>query len=109
MITIYANEARYEEINELLLSCSEDTIVNMFQGYLAKAPEFSYVEGDYAEVIPLKLSSNTSGTIYFTTDGSVPNEYSEIYTAPLFLEGGEYTISAFFINDYGIKSDVNLF
>ena len=106
MITIYANEARYEEINELLLSCSEDTIVNMFQGYLAKAPEFSYVEGDYAEVIPLKLSSNTSGTIYFTTDGSVPNEYSEIYPAPLFLEGGEYTISAFFINDYGIKSDV---
>lgn len=106
MITIYANESRYEEINELLLSCSEDTIVNMFQGYLAKEPEFSYVEGDYAEVIPLKLSSNTSGTIYYTTDGSTPDETSEIYTAPLFLEGGEYTISAFFVNDYGIKSDV---
>lgn len=106
MITIYANESRYEEINELLLSCSEDTIVNMFQGYLAKEPEFSYVEGDYAEVIPLKLSSNTSGTIYYTTDGSMPDETSEIYTAPLFLEGGEYTISAFFVNDYGIKSDV---
>ncbi len=106
VITIYTKEERYEEINELLLSCKEDSIVNMFQGYMAKEPEFSYVEGDYAEVIPLKLSSNTSGTIYFTTDGSTPNENSQIYTAPLFLENGDHTISALFINDYGIRSEV---
>lgn len=103
MIAIYTKEERYEEINELLLTCKEDAIVNMFQSYMAKEPEFSYVEGDYAEVIPLKLSSNTSGTIYYTTDGSVPNENSRIYTAPLFLENGDHTISALFINDYGIR------
>lgn len=106
MITIYSNEERYEEINELLLSCKEDTIVNMFQSYMAKEPEFSYVEGDYAEIIPLKLSSNTSGTIYYTTDGSLPDKHSDIYTAPLFLESGDYTISAFFVNDYGIESEI---
>ncbi|MCI9372502.1 MAG: hypothetical protein HFI52_03770 [Lachnospiraceae bacterium] len=106
MIAIYTKEERYEEINELLLTCKEDAIVNMFQSYMAKEPEFSYVEGDYAEVIPLKLSSNTSGTIYYTTDGSVPNENSRIYTAPLFLENGDHTISALFINDYGIRSEV---
>lgn len=106
MITIYAKEERYEDINELLLTCKEDSIVNMFQSYMAKEPEFSYVEGDYAEVIPLKLSSNTSGTIYYTTDGSVPDENSQIYTAPLFLENGDHTISALFINDYGIRSEV---
>ncbi len=106
MIAIYAKEARYEEINDLLLSCREDSIVNMFQGYMANEPDFSYVEGDYAEVIPLKLSSNTSGNIYYTMDGSVPDESSPVYTAPLFLESGEYQISAFFVNDYGIKSDI---
>lgn len=106
MIAIYARQSRYEEINELLLSCSEDSIVNMFQGYLAKEPDFSYVEGDYAEVIPLKLSSNTSGNIYYTMDGSIPDESSPVYTAPLFLESGEYHISAFFVNDYGIKSNI---
>lgn len=106
MITVYTQEGRYEDINELLLSCKEDSIVNMFQSYMAKEPEFSYVEGDYAEVIPLKLSSNTSGTIYYTTDGSVPNENSQIYTAPLFLENGNHTVSALFINDYGIRSEV---
>lgn len=106
MIAIYSKEERYEDINELLLNCKEDTIVNMFQGYLAKEPEYSYEEGNYEEVIPLKLSSNTSGTIYYTADGSVPDENSKIYTAPLFLESGDYTISAVFVNDYGIKSDV---
>ncbi|MBQ6807360.1 MAG: chitobiase/beta-hexosaminidase C-terminal domain-containing protein [Lachnospiraceae bacterium] len=106
MITIYSNEGRYEEINTLLLACKEDTIVNMFQSYMAKEPEFSYVEGDYAEIIPLKLSSNTSGTIYYTMDGTTPNKNSDVYTAPLFLESGDYTISAFFVNDYGIESEI---
>ncbi|MBO5207879.1 MAG: chitobiase/beta-hexosaminidase C-terminal domain-containing protein [Lachnospiraceae bacterium] len=106
MITIYSNEGRYEEISELLLACKEDTIVNLFQSYMAKEPEFSYVEGDYAEIIPLKLSSNTSGTIYYTMDGSTPDKNSDVYTAPLFLESGDYTISAFFVNDYGIESQI---
>ena len=64
------------------------------------------MEGSYAEVIPLKLSSNTAGTIYYTMDGSKPDKNSSIYTSPLFLETGEYTISAFFVNDYGIESDI---
>lgn len=106
MIAIYAREERYEEINELLLACNEDAIVTMFQGYMAKGPEFSYAEGDYDMVIPLKLSSNTAGTIYYTMDGSTPNKLSSVYTAPLFLENGDYEISAVFINDYGIKSEV---
>ena len=106
VIAIYANEGMYGQINELLRSCPETGIVNMFQGYLAMEPEFSYVEGSYAEVVPLKLSSNTSGTIYYTTDGTKPNQNSLIYTAPLFLESGEYTISAFFVNDYGIESEI---
>jgi uncharacterized Zn finger protein (UPF0148 family) len=106
VITIYANQGQYAQINELLQNCTDTRIVSMFQSYLAMPPEFSYVEGSYTEVIPLKLSSNTSGTIYYTMDGSVPDENSLVYTAPLFLETGEYTISAVFINDYGIESEV---
>lgn len=105
-ITIYANTGQYDKINELLRSCSDERIVTMFQSYLAMEPEFSYVEGSYAEVIPLKLSSNTAGTIYYTMDGSTPTKNSQIYTAPIFLETGKYTISAFFVNDYGIESEV---
>lgn len=106
IITIYANEKEYGLINDLLRACDNERIVGMFQSYLAMEPEFSYVEGSYAEVIPLKLSSNTAGMIYYTMDGTKPDKNSQIYTSPLFLETGEYTISAFFVNDYGIESDV---
>ena len=106
IVTIYANQKEYGLINALLSSCENERIVSRFQSYLAMEPEFSYVEGSYAEVIPLKLSSNTAGTIYYTLDGSKPNKDSQIYTSPLFLETGEYTVSAFFVNDYGIESDV---
>lgn len=106
IVTIYANQNEYGQINELLQNCNNERIVNQFQSYLALEPEFSYVEGSYAEVIPLKLSSNTAGTIYYTMDGTKPDKTSEVYTAPLFLETGEYTVSAFFVNDYGIESGV---
>lgn len=105
-ISIYKEQNDYQSINELLLACHDESIVTMFQQYIAKPPEFSYVEGNYDEVLPLKLSANTSGKIYYTLDGSIPDENSEMYTAPIFLETGTYTVTAFFVNDYGIKSSM---
>lgn len=106
MISAYDAEGRYQEINELLETCRDVNVVNANQGYMAKTPEFSYQEGTYAEVVPLKLSSNASGNIYYTMDGSEPDENSEIYTTPIFLETGDYVISAVFVNEYGIRSDI---
>lgn len=105
-ISIYKELGEYQRINELLLACDREEIVTTFQQYIAKAPEFSYVGGSYEEVLPLKLSANTAGKIYYTLDGTIPNENSEIYTAPIFLETGSYTVTAYFENDYGIRSDV---
>lgn len=106
VISIYKEQGEYQRINELLLACEKEEIVTMFQQYVAKPPEFSYVEGSYEEVLPLKLSANTSGKIYYTLDGTVPDESSEVYTAPIFLETGAYTVTACFVNDYGIRSDI---
>ena len=55
-------------------------------------------------MIPLKILSNTSGHIYYTMDGSNPDKYSQEYISPIFLESGEYEITAVFVNEYGIKS-----
>lgn len=106
MIGTYDAAGRYEEINKLLETCRDVNVINANQGYMAKAPEFSYQEGTYAEVVPLKLSSNASGNIYYTMDGSEPDENSEVYISPIFLETGDYVISAVFVNEYGIRSDV---
>lgn len=106
MIYIYDEEGRYEEINALLTSCSDAELINHFQQYMAMSPEFGYAPGNYDEVITLKITANTTGKIYYTLDGSNPDEGSEVYTAPLFLESGEYQVAAVFVNDYGIKSEI---
>lgn len=107
LVSIYRKKEDYQAINDLLLACTDQNIIYMFQSYMAYPPEFSYIEGTYQEIIPLKLSSNTSGTIYYTLDGSEPDEESNVYTTPIFLETGTYTIKAFFVNEYGIKSEVS--
>lgn len=106
IISIYDEEARYEDINVVLTNCGDAQIQTHFQQYMALEPEFSYASGTYDSVVPLKMSSNTTGKIYYTLDGSDPHEHSLIYTAPLFLESGEYQIAAMFVNDYGIKSKI---
>lgn len=106
LIDYYDSQGNYQAINYLLNVCTNTEVLNANQKYLAKPPEFSSQEGTYGELIPLKLSSNAAGTIYYTIDGSVPNENSSVYTNAIMLETGEYRISAFFMNEYGIKSDV---
>ncbi len=106
LIALYDKQEKYQEINKLLSECQNETIVTMFQNYMAMEPEFSYVGGSYDEVIPLKLSANTTGKIYYTLDGSTPNKNSRVYTSPIFLESGTYKVSALFINEYGIESKV---
>lgn len=106
IIAIYGEREQYEQINNLLISCGDMDIQNHFQQYMAMAPEFGFESGTYEEVIQLRISANTGGKIYYTLDGSMPDEHSRIYTAPLTLETGEYQIFAVFINDYGIKSEV---
>jgi len=106
LIAIYADNENYNAINKLLTDCKYDEIVNAYQNYLAIAPVFSIDGGEYTDVLRLKLSANTTGKIFYTLDGSVPNQTSKAYSGPIVLETGEYKVSAIFINQYGIESEV---
>lgn len=106
LIAIYSNDEDYLTIEKLLNACPYEEIINAYQNYLAIAPIFSLEGGEYNDVIRLKLSANTTGKIYYTLDGSVPNNTSTVYSGPIVLETGNYKISAIFINQYGIVSEV---
>ncbi|MDL2300758.1 chitobiase/beta-hexosaminidase C-terminal domain-containing protein [Lachnospiraceae bacterium OttesenSCG-928-D06] len=106
LITIYREKNDYKTINELILDSNSESIKVSYQEYTAPIPEFNYEEGEYEEIIPLKLSVGTVGTIYYTLDGSIPDKSSMIYTAPIFLDDGTHRINAYFVNEYGISSEV---
>lgn len=106
IIAIYEKEEDYAEINRLLSSCDSQNIKNQFQNYMSIDPVFSYEGGEYGHVIPLKIQAPTTGTIYYSLDGSDPRYGGMEYTSPLFLRYGEYVVKAVFINDFGLASEV---
>ena len=106
LIAIYRARGDYKTINALLLESKNESIMSIYQSYLAVAPEFSVKEGYYNSIQPLKLTTFGTGKIYYTLDGSEPDERSQLYTAPILLENGEYCIKAVYINENDIASDV---
>lgn len=105
LIDIYKKEGDYAAINELICASNSSKIVNTFAKYIANPPQFSHPQGTYKEMVPLKLTANTAGAVYYTLDGSEPTENSQIYKTPIFLEDGIHTVRAFFVNEYGIRSE----
>lgn len=106
LIAIYRAREDYQTINDLLLASNDENLISTYQSYIARAPEFSIKEGYYTTIQPLKLTSFGTGKIYYTTDGTDPDENSNQYITPILLENGDYCIKAVFVNDNGIVSDV---
>lgn len=106
MFEIYSRQGNIVEISHILADCEDEVILEKFQEYVANAPEFSEEGGSYDDVVHLKLTANTTGTIYYTVNGGTPDTTSEVYTSPIFLESGYYTVKAVFVNSYGLVSEV---
>lgn len=106
LFEIYSKSGNISEINFILKDTDNKEIKDHFSQYLASIPEFSYEEGSYEDVIHLKLTGNTTGKIYYTLDGTMPDSSSTEYTAPIILDNGYYTVKAIFVNSFGLMSDI---
>lgn len=106
LIAIYRAREDYQTINDMLMRCDNEAIRSAYQSYMAEAPQFGVPEGSYTEVKALKLTVTGNGIIYYTMNGSTPDEASERYTAPILLENGYYNVKAIFVNAYGVTSEI---
>lgn len=69
-------------------------------------PEFGLPGGEYSYYIHIEITSGVKGTIYYTLDGSTPNENSYQYDEPIALEEGTTVVRAFVMDLDGNSSDV---
>ncbi len=106
LIALYRAREDYQTINDMLLTCENESIRTTYQSYLAQMPQFSVPGGDYDEVKALKLTVTGKGNIYYTLDGTVPDERDERYTTPILLENGDYEVQAVFVNENGVASEI---
>lgn len=107
LLQIYESEKDIIAINELISSCPVSEIYEEYRDYIAMPPDFSTLGGEYAEEVELKLTAlDGVSDIYYTIDGTIPDESSKKYEEPIIMTEGSYIISAVCINKKGFKSAV---
>lgn len=107
IITLYEQARSYSKLATLIDKCPIDMIKKNYSKYLVKEPVFNYEGGTYEEKIHVKIASELeNGTIYYTLGKQLPTENSDVFDKAIYLEYGSYTINAFYVNEYGVASDV---
>ena len=95
----------YDAVGEILTSTGDESVRSDYAAYLAPEPLFSLDSGTYTDDEQLSLIAESDGSIYYTLDGSDPTNASTLYRTPFVFDVGEHTVTAVFINTYGISSD----
>lgn len=106
IVECYKAENNNTGIYDLIKNSGDSTLALRYSDYVSIAPSFSLESGTYIEPDPIKLSAPGDGTIYYTVDGSTPTSESLQYMAPIPLETGKNVISAIYVNEKGIVSDI---
>lgn len=78
----------------------EETIIHVSK------PQFVLPGGQYSYYISIEITSEVKGKIYYTLDGSSPNEFSYLYKDPIALEEGTTVIRAFVMDENGNSSEI---
>ena len=69
-------------------------------------PKFNLPEGVFSYYISIELEAETEGVIYYTLDGSTPDESSIVYDAAIPLEEGTTVVRAFVMDGNGNSSEI---
>lgn len=93
------------DIRSFLSNCSNQEILNACGDYICPSPVASLPPGTYTSVQTLELCADYD-RIFYTLDGSMPNQNSTRYTGTIILKEGTTELNAFGINDKNISSDI---
>jgi len=107
IVTNYEAMGDTQAINKLLTEEVDEDASKPFAEYIVEAVTFSHPDGVYEQELELGMYSNEGSTIYYTLDGTDVTTSSNVYSEPVILGSGEYTINAFAVNSKGVESPVS--
>lgn len=110
LIEVYEAKGDFDGILALEETVRNAEIRKLFAPYHVKAPVISPVAGTYDDFMDVVIVSMEGCDIYYTTDGSTPDQKNGIRydeeSGITLDEEGEYEISAVCVNEKGICSEV---
>ncbi|MBQ3852509.1 MAG: chitobiase/beta-hexosaminidase C-terminal domain-containing protein, partial [Lachnospiraceae bacterium] len=107
LLAIYFESEDYVSMADLLQTCNNLEIKEKYIDYCLMIPEFNLDSGYYGTDQLLKITVPGNARIYYTLDGTEPNEDSFEYIVPLLLTKGEYHIKVSAVNDHGVWSPIS--
>lgn len=86
---------------------TQETITEPIEPVLLAKPQFSIEPGeyDYSPMLSISHPEQSQGTIYYTTDGTTPNENSYMFHSPIEIREGRTILRAIFVRFDGIQSE----
>lgn len=107
LLRLYEQQGEYTAIRDLMNQAS-DNMREIYQNYVCSLPEISQEGGSYSEEVTIEISNILSGTtVYYTLDGSDPDQDSERYEEPVELtEEGTFTFKYIAYNEKSVPSDI---
>lgn len=106
LLQLYLAEDNLNEIKKMAEAAPNAAIASMLKAYLVDAPYLELTPGVYDTIQELVITSEGGHSIYYTLDGSSPQENGTLYTGPILLEQDHfYTVKAVCKNDRGSYGD----
>lgn len=102
-------EQAKESLNEAMILDvkNKDIYKKLLESLMVETPKVSQESGKVYEGKTIEVTKgNEEDKIFYTLDGSVPNEKSDLYTEPIKIENGNTTLSIIEVNTLGISSPV---
>lgn len=106
LLDIYVKAENQEEIVKLAEHAPNSVIAAMLEEYLIETPYLELTPGLYDASQTLAITSEKGNSIYYTLDGTSPQEKGILYTAPISLEQDRfYSVRAVCKNESGAYGD----
>lgn len=102
IVACYEKEGDVEAVHKLLENSNDDVLKERYHEFLACEPEFSMESGNFNNPDPVILSAPEDCIIYYTDDGTIPDDTSKEYTGPIELNEGITQITAVVKNKKGV-------
>lgn len=99
----YVAQDKLMDAEQMLGSITNASVKEELEALRPAAPVLTPESGYYSEYIEVSATS-ASGEIYLTTERDFPSLATDLYTAPITLEGGETTVVAISVDKNGLVS-----
>lgn len=107
LLEMYLETENQAGIEKLAANAPNSAIAAMLSEYLVDTPYLELTPGVYDASQTLAITSERGNSIYYTLDGSPPQEKGMLYSGPFTLDQGYiYTVRAVCKNERGAFGDV---